>query len=98
MRILAGRRNINYCFNPTEFATRYPRGTRELRQRHLGTFRLRISYSCNRRKEAPTTADGRVFSQTNDSATIADALLAACRWSWSQLHSQLPGAQYPAAG
>lgn len=72
-----GRCNItNHCFNPAEFATRYPRGTRELRAA-FGHFQARdlMDWFEDRGVQLHHEADGRVFPRTNDSATIAEALI-----------------------
>ena len=87
-----GRCNItNYCFNPADFATRYPRGMRELRAA-FGHFQAKdlMQWFEERGVDLHHEADGRVFPQTNDSATIAEALLAAADQAGVTLHTSCP--------
>ncbi|MEY2880786.1 MAG: hypothetical protein RLZZ15_3166 [Verrucomicrobiota bacterium] len=74
-----GRCNVTHaCFEPRELVKNYPRGGREL----LGAFhrwqpRDMIAWLAERGVETKTEADGRMFPVTDDSATIAECLLAA---------------------
>lgn len=74
-----GRCNVTHaCFEPRELVKRYPRGGREL----LGAFhrwqpRDTVAWFAERSVELKTEDDGRMFPITDNSATIADCLLAA---------------------
>jgi len=78
-----GRCNVTHaCFDPREFANRYPRGGRAL----LGPFqrfsaRDTISWfeSCD--VQLKTEADGRMFPTTDSSQTIVDCLVEAAQKS-----------------
>ncbi len=71
-----GRCNVtNACADPRELVKRYPRGGREL----LGPFtrfgpRETIAWFAARGVTLKTEADGRMFPETDDSATIVAAL------------------------
>jgi predicted Rossmann fold flavoprotein len=73
-----GRCNVTHaCFEPAELVKKYPRGGREL----LGAFhrfqpRDTIAWFAARGVETKTEEDGRMFPITDDSATIAECLLA----------------------
>lgn len=74
-----GRCNVTHaCFEPRELAKRYPRGGREL----LGAFhrwqpRDTVEWFSAHGVETKTEADGRMFPETDDSATIVDCLMKA---------------------
>ena len=71
-----GRCNVTHaCFEPRELVKRYPRGGREL----LGPFtrfgpRDTIAWFAARGVTLKTESDGRMFPDTDDSATIIAAL------------------------
>lgn len=71
-----GRCNVTHaCFDPKELATRYPRGSRELR----GAFHKwqpldTIDWFQKRGVELKTESDGRMFPTTDNSQTIIDCL------------------------
>jgi predicted Rossmann fold flavoprotein len=71
-----GRCNVTHaCPEPRELVKRYPRGGREL----LGPFtrfgpRDTIAWFAERGVTLKTEADGRMFPETDDSATIVDCL------------------------
>ncbi|AKC84179.1 flavoprotein [Verrucomicrobia bacterium IMCC26134] len=71
-----GRCNVTHaCLEPRELVKRYPRGSREL----LGPFtrfgpRDTIAWFAERGVTLKTEADGRMFPDTDDSATIVDCL------------------------
>jgi predicted Rossmann fold flavoprotein len=71
-----GRCNVTHaCFEPREFAARFPRGGRAL----LGPFqtfsaRDTVAWFAARGVELKTEADGRMFPATNASQTIVDCL------------------------
>jgi len=71
-----GRCNVTHaCFEPREFAARYPRGGRAL----LGPFqtfsaRDTVAWFAARGVELKVEADGRMFPATNSSKTIMDCL------------------------
>jgi len=72
-----GRCNVTHaCFDVREFATRYPRGEREL----IGPLqrfgaRETIDWFESRGVKLKTESDGRMFPATDDSQTIIDCLL-----------------------
>ncbi len=76
-----GRCNVTHaCFEPREFATRYPRGGRAL----LGPFskfsaRDTVSWFESRDVKLKTEADGRMFPVTDSSQTIVDCLMNAAQ-------------------
>jgi hypothetical protein len=76
-----GRCNVtNACFDPREFAARYPRGGQAL----LGPFqkfsaRDTVAWFAARGVLLKTEADGRMFPVTDSSATIVDCLLGAAQ-------------------
>jgi predicted Rossmann fold flavoprotein len=76
-----GRCNVTHaCFEPREFAARYPRGGRAL----LGPFqtfsaRDTVAWFAERGVELKAEADGRMFPATNSSQTIVDCLQAAAQ-------------------
>ena len=74
-----GRCNVTHaCFDPREFATRYPRGQKEL----IGPFQKfsaedTIAWFAARDIELKTENDGRMFPTTDSSQTIVECLLRA---------------------
>lgn len=74
-----GRCNVtHHCFDPAQLINSYPRGGKALR----GAFsrfqpRDTIAWFAARGVPLKTEADGRMFPTTDDSATIAECLLAA---------------------
>jgi len=76
-----GRCNVTHaCFEPREFAARYPRGGRAL----LGPFqqfsaRDTVDWFEARGVKLKSEADGRMFPATDSSQTIVDALMLAAR-------------------
>jgi len=84
-----GRCNVTHaCFDPREFATRYPRGQREL----LGPFqrfqaRDSVAWFEARGVKLKTEEDGRMFPVTERSQTIIDCLLNAAQEAGIQLVS-----------
>jgi len=76
-----GRCNVTHaCFDPREFATRYPRGGREL----IGPFhrfhaRDIVAWFESRGVKLKTEPDGRMFPVTDHSETIVDCLVQAAR-------------------
>jgi predicted Rossmann fold flavoprotein len=72
-----GRCNVTHaCFDPRDFATRFPRGEREL----IGPFqrfqaRDTVAWFAARGVKLHTEADGRMFPVTNTSQTIIDCLV-----------------------
>ena len=72
-----GRCNVTHaCFEPREFAARYPRGGREL----LSPFqkfsaRDTVDWFAARGVKLKTEADGRMFPVTDSSQTIVDCLM-----------------------
>jgi predicted Rossmann fold flavoprotein len=82
-----GRCNVtNACFDPRRLAEHYPRGGREL----LGPLtrfgpRETVAWFESRGVRLKAEADGRMFPVTDDSATIIDCLMRACRESGVEL-------------
>lgn len=78
-----GRCNVtNACFEPRMLSEHYPRGGREL----LGPLtrwgpRETVAWFEERGVQLKAEADGRMFPVTDDSATIIDCLMCACRES-----------------
>jgi hypothetical protein len=76
-----GRCNVTHaCFEPREFAARYPRGGQAL----IGAFqrfqaRDTVAWFAARGVALKTESDGRMFPVTNSSATIVDCLERAAR-------------------
>ena len=72
-----GRCNVTHaCFDPREFVTRYPRGSREL----IGPFqrfsaRDTVEWFESRGAKLKVEADGRMFPVTDSSQTIIDCLM-----------------------
>jgi len=76
-----GRCNVTHaCWDPREFAARYPRGGRAL----LGPFQKfsasdTVAWFAARGVKLKTEADGRMFPVTDSSETIIDCLLEAAQ-------------------
>ncbi len=76
-----GRCNVTHaCFEPREFAPRYPRGSHEL----LSPFqkfsaRDTVDWFAARGVKLKTEADGRMFPVTDSSQTIVDCLMNAAQ-------------------
>jgi predicted Rossmann fold flavoprotein len=76
-----GRCNVTHaCFDPDEFATRYPRGGKAL----IGLFqkfsaRDTVAWFESRGVRLKTESDGRMFPVTDSSQTIMDCLIQAAR-------------------
>lgn len=76
-----GRCNVTHdCFDPREFATRYPRGGQAL----IGPFqrfqaRDTVAWFAARGVKLKTERDGRMFPVTDTSATIVDCLAEAAQ-------------------
>ncbi len=76
-----GRCNVTHaCFDAREFATRFPRGEREL----IGPFqrfgaRETVEWFESRGVKLKTEADGRMFPVTDSSQTIIDCLVNAAK-------------------
>ncbi|MBL6837821.1 MAG: NAD(P)/FAD-dependent oxidoreductase [Puniceicoccaceae bacterium] len=69
-----GRCNVtHHCFDPKGLATRYPRGSRELRAAfHRWQPQDTIRWFAERGVKIKTEPDGRMFPTTDDSQTIID--------------------------
>lgn len=87
-----GRCNVTHaCFEPREFATRYPRGGQAL----LSPFqrfsaRDTVEWFQARGVELKTEADGRMFPVTDNSQTIVDCLLRAAGEAGVQIRLNTP--------
>ena len=76
-----GRCNVTHaCFDPKELVARYPRGGRELRGplTRFGPVET-VAWFADHGVPLKTEDDGRMFPVTDDSRTVADALLDAAR-------------------
>ena len=88
-----GRCNVTHaCFEPREFATRYPRGGRAL----LSPFqkfsaRDTVAWFEARGVKLKTEADGRMFPVTDSSQTIVNCLFDAARKSRREDAAELRG-------
>ena len=84
-----GRCNVTHaCFEPREFATRYPRGDKAL----LAPFqqfsaRDTVAWFAARGVKLKTESDGRMFPITDSSQTIIDCLMNAARGAGVKLRS-----------
>jgi predicted Rossmann fold flavoprotein len=85
-----GRCNVTHaCFDPADFATRYPRGGQAL----IGPFTRfqasdTVAWFESRGVKLKTESDGRVFPVTDSSQTIIDCLLNEAREAGVQLRSR----------
>ena len=76
-----GRCNVTHaCFNPRDFATRYPRGGKAL-VAPFQKFSARdtVAWFESRDVKLKTEADGRMFPVSDSSGTIVDCLMNAAR-------------------
>lgn len=76
-----GRCNVTHaCFDPRDFATRYPRGERELigPLQRFGAAET-VAWFAARGVKLKTESDGRMFPVTDSSQTIIDCLVAATK-------------------
>jgi predicted Rossmann fold flavoprotein len=82
-----GRCNVtHHCFDPKELATRYPRGSRELRAAfHRWQPQDTIDWFAQRGVAMKTESDGRMFPTTDDSQTVIDCFQRAAREAGVQL-------------
>jgi hypothetical protein len=76
-----GRCNVTHaCFNPRDFATRYPRGERALLAPLQKFFaRDTVAWFESRGVKLKTEADGRMFPVSNSSETVVNCLLHSAR-------------------
>ena len=87
-----GRCNVtHHCFDPAQLIQNYPRGGRALR----GAFSRfqpqdTVAWFNGEGVDLKTEADGRMFPTTDDSSTIADALMHAARTAGIYLRSRTP--------
>jgi len=86
-----GRCNVTHnCFDPAEFATHYPRGTRELKAAfHRWQASDTIRWFEERGTRLKAEADGRIFPTTDDSQTVIDTLTHAAREAKVSLHLEM---------
>jgi predicted Rossmann fold flavoprotein len=97
-----GRCNVTHaCFEPRDFAARYPRGDRAL----LGPFhrfsaRDTVAWFEARGVKLKVENDGRMFPVTDSSQTIVDCLLQAARAAGAELrlHAAVESVAKTAAG
>ncbi len=76
-----GRCNVTHaCFDPRDFATRFPRGERELISplRRFGAQDT-VTWFESRGVKLKTESDGRVFPVTDSSQTVIDCLVSAAK-------------------
>ena len=85
-----GRCNvIHNCFDPNELATRYPRGSKELRAAfHRWQPQDTIKWFANRGIKLKTESDGRMFPVSDDSQTIINCFQEAARETGVQLRKE----------
>ncbi len=76
-----GRCNVTHaCFDPRDFATRYPRGGRALLSPFQKFFaRDTVDWFAARGVKLKTESDGRMFPVTDSSQTIVDCLMNAAQ-------------------
>jgi len=85
-----GRCNVTHaCFDPREFATRFPRGEREL----IGPFqrfqaRDTVAWFAARGVKLNAECDGRMFPLSNSSQTIIDCLVGAAEAAGVKLRAK----------
>ncbi len=87
-----GRCNVTHsCFDPTELAKRYPRGSRELRGAfHRWQPQNTIAWFAERGVTLKTEPDGRMFPDTDSSQTIIDCFMKAARDAGITLRKGMP--------
>ena len=85
-----GRCNvIHNCFDPNELATRYPRGSQELRAAfHRWQPQDTIEWFAHRGIKLKTESDGRMFPVSDDSQTIINCFQEAARGTGVQLRKE----------
>ena len=85
-----GRCNVTHnCFEPKELATRYPRGSKELRAAfHRWQPQDTIDWFAQRGVEIKAEPDGRMFPTTDDSQTIIDCFQKAARAAGVELRKE----------
>jgi predicted Rossmann fold flavoprotein len=85
-----GRCNVTHqCFDPKEMATRYPRGSRELRGAfHRWQPQDTIDWFAQRGVKIKAEPDGRMFPTTDDSQTIIDCFHQAAQKAGVQLRKE----------
>ena len=85
-----GRCNvIHKCFDPNELATRYPRGSRELRAAfHRWQPQDTLEWFAQRGIKLKAEPDGRMFPLSDDSQTIIDCFQKAAREARVQLRKE----------
>lgn len=85
-----GRCNVTHsCFDPKDLATRYPRGTRELRAAfHRWQPQDTIHWFAERGVALKAEPDGRMFPTTDDSQTIIDCFHQAAQKAGVQLRKE----------
>ena len=87
-----GRCNVtHHCFDPAQLINHYPRGGRALR----GAFSRfqpqdTVAWFNTEGVDLKTEADGRMFPTTDNSETIADALIQAAKMAGVYLRSRTP--------
>ena len=85
-----GRCNVTHaCFDPREFATRFPRGEREL----IGPFQRfgasdTVAWFNGRGVRLNAECDGRMFPLSNSSQTIIDCLIGAAKAAGVELRAK----------
>jgi predicted Rossmann fold flavoprotein len=85
-----GRCNVTHaCFDPKEFATRFPRGEREL----IGPFQRfgandTVAWFKGRGVKLNAECDGRMFPLNNSSQTIIDCLVGAAKTAGVKLRTK----------
>jgi len=97
-----GRCNVTHaCYDPREFASRYPRGSRELiGLLHQFQASDTVAWFAARGVELKTEADGRMFPITDSSQTIVDCLVTAARAAGIHVrtHCAVEGVAQPQGG
>ena len=85
-----GRCNVTHrCFEPKELATRYPRGSRELRGAfHRWQPQDTIDWFDRRGVQIKAESDGRMFPITDDSQTIIDCFQNSARDAGVQIRKE----------
>ena len=85
-----GRCNvIHNCFDPNELATRYPRGSQELRAAfHRWQPQDTLEWFAHRGIKLKTESDGRMFPVSDDSQTIINCFQEAALRAGVQLRKE----------
>lgn len=87
-----GRCNVTHaCFEPTQFAQNYPRGSQALRGA-FSRFQAKntVEWFTRHGVQLKTESDGRMFPTTDDSATIVNCLFRAAEQSGVRIKTQVP--------